>query len=67
MAVLNPVASTGTLRERFTADMAVRGFSANTQHQMETSYAELSESENESDREQVRACLATLVSILEPK
>ena len=32
MPVLPPVHSVGTLRERFTADMTVRGFSAKTQH-----------------------------------
>ena len=32
MNVFSPVASTGTLRERFTADMTVRGFTAKTQH-----------------------------------
>ncbi|MGI4939040.1 MAG: tyrosine-type recombinase/integrase [Janthinobacterium lividum] len=32
MTVLSPIASTGTLRERFTADMTVRGFTAKTQH-----------------------------------
>lgn len=32
MTVLPPVQSAGTLRERFVADMTVRGFSANTQH-----------------------------------
>ena len=30
MTVLSPIASTGTLRERFTADMTVRGFTAKT-------------------------------------
>ena len=32
MFVFPPVHSVGTLRERFTADMSVRGFSAKTQH-----------------------------------
>ena len=32
MTVLSPIASTGTLRERFCADMTVRGFTAKTQH-----------------------------------
>lgn len=32
MIVLSPVPSAGTLRERFIADMTVRGFSAKTQH-----------------------------------
>ena len=32
MPVLSPIQSVGTLRERFTADMTVRGFSAKTQH-----------------------------------
>ncbi len=32
MTVLPPVQSAGTLRERFVADMTVRGFSAKTQH-----------------------------------
>ena len=32
MIVLSPVPSAGTLRERFIADMTVRGFTAKTQH-----------------------------------
>ena len=32
MIVLSPVPSAGTLRERFIADMSVRGFTAKTQH-----------------------------------
>ncbi|MGI4942975.1 MAG: phage integrase N-terminal SAM-like domain-containing protein, partial [Janthinobacterium lividum] len=32
MVILSPVQSVGTLRERFTADMTVRGFAAKTQH-----------------------------------
>ena len=32
MTVLSPVPSAGTLRERFTADMTVRGYTAKTQH-----------------------------------
>ena len=32
MPVLPPIHSVGTLRERFTADMTVRGFSSKTQH-----------------------------------
>ena len=32
MVILSPVQCVETLRERFTADMTVRGFSAKTQH-----------------------------------